>query len=289
MIKLFTDSDTDMTLEDCEKYGYQLISMPYTIDMKTTYPYKDFTHFEARPFYDLLREGVLPTTSALNVEEYKAYFEPVFQNGDDILYVHFSKAMSGTFNALNLAIEQLKEKYPDRTLYTIDTKAITIGSNNIVKEIGDLYKQGATIDEILKWAETEVDKFTCYFYADDLKFFKRSGRVSGIAATMGQMLMLKPIIYMGSEGKMESIDKAIGRSKALQKIISYVTKLQDNIKDHRVIIGHTDLEAVALQLGEMIKEQFGDDINIEYVDVNPTAGSHCGPNAVGISFHAIHR
>ena len=289
MLRLFTDSDTDMTLEDCEKYGYSLISMPYTINMETTYPYVDFKEFDDKTFYDILRGGVLPTTSALNVEEYKAYFEPVFEKGDDILYVHFSKAMSGTFNALNLACEELKEKYPERTLYTVDTKAITIGSNNIVKEIGDLYKNGATIDEILKWAETEVDKFTCYFYADDLKFFKRSGRVSGIAATMGQLIMLKPIIHMNSEGKMVSIDKAIGRTKSLQKIMTYVEKLQENLKEHRVIIGHTDLEVVAKQLGEMLKEKYGDDLNIEYVKVNPTAGSHCGPNCIGVSFHGIHR
>lgn len=87
MLRLFTDSDTDMTLEDCEKYGYSLISMPYTINMKTTYPYVDFKEFDDKTFYDILRGGVLPTTSALNVEEYKAYFEPVFEKGDDILYV----------------------------------------------------------------------------------------------------------------------------------------------------------------------------------------------------------
>lgn len=289
MIKLFTDSDTDITLQECEKYGYTLISMPYIIDNKITYPYKDFKVFEPKPFYDMLRKGTIPTTCTLNPEEYKDYFKPVFENGDDILYVSFSTSMSGTFNSLNIAVEELKEEYPDRKFYQIDTKDITIGSNIIVKEIGDMHLKGASIDEIMKWAEKEVDKFACYFYADDLKFFKHSGRVSGLAATMGSILLIKPIIYIGDDGKMTNVGKERGRNKAVNRLLNYVMDLQDNIKNHHIVIGHSDALELAHQLGEMLKQKFGEDLVIDYVAVNPTAGSHCGPDAIGISFHAIHR
>ena len=236
-----------------------------------------------------MRKGTLPKTSAISVESYKKYFEPYFINGDDILYVHFSQAMSGTFNAMNLAIEELKEIYPERRFYTIDTKGITICSLNIVKSIGDLYLQNKTIDEILEWASTEVDKYATYFYADSLKFFKRSGRVSNISATMGDILGIHPIIYMNSEGKMINISKCRGKRKSLTKLVEYVVELGDDVKNHRIIIGHADALEIAGELAKMLKERLGEDLQIEFAVVNPTAGSHCGPDTIGVSFHAKHR
>ena len=289
MYVLFTDTDTDLTPEEARSYGYHLISMPYSIGDKMVYPYEDFETFDYKSFYNELRGGVLPQTSALSPQRYVDYFEPFLKEGKDILYVHFSAAMSGTFTALKIAEDELKEKYPDRTIYKIDTKGITIGSLNIVKEIGDMYVAGKTVEEISKWAETEVDKFAIYFFAEDLKFFRRSGRVSGLVAFMGNILGIHPIIYMGSDGKMVSVDKARGRKATLEKIMGYVDSLQENIRDHRVLIAHTDAEETARMLGDMLKEKYGEDLRIEYVVTNPTAGSHCGPNGVGVSFHAKHR
>lgn len=289
MLVLWTDTDTDLTLKEAKEYGYKLISMPYLIDEKEIKPYEDFEEFNSKEFYNSLREGTLPKTCAISPEAYINYFEPDFKAGNDILYVHFSKTMSGTFNAMNIALEELKEKYPERKLYTIDTKGITICSLNIVKEIGDLYKQGKNIDEILKWAEVEVDKFATYFYADNLKFFKLSGRISNLSATFGTILGIHPIIYMSQEGKMLSLSKVKGKKKAINALIDYVVLLEENIKDHRVIIGHADALDLAEKCGELLKEKFGDDLKIEYDVVNPTAGSHCGPDSIGICFHAKHR
>lgn len=286
---IFTDTDTDILPAEAEYYGYKLISMPYRIGEVETYPYVDFTEFDYHAFYDKLRSGVLPQTSALSPQNYIDYFEPYFAQGKDVLYVHFSAAMSGTFNAMRLAQEQLKEKYPDRTLYTVDTKGITLGSLNIVKEIGEMYRNGASIAQIIAWAKVEVDKFAIYFYADDLKFFGKSGRVSKLAAVAGGILGIKPIIYMGSDGKMTSISKAVGKKKALGKLKDYVVELAEDIKEHRVLIGHSDALPLAQEFAEMLKAEFGDDLNIEYAVVNPTAGSHCGPNCIGVSFHAKHR
>lgn len=290
MLVLFTDSDTDITPSLAQEYGYNVISMPYSVDGKITYPYKDKDYkFDAHKFYDQLRKGVLPSTSALNPEEYKEYFEPYFKNGDDILYVHFSKAMSGTFDFLKLAIDELLEQYPFRKFYMIDTKGITIGSSNIVLEIGEMYKAGKTVEEIIEWSKTEVDKFATYFFADDLKFFKRSGRVSGLAATMGNLFGVKPIITMDSRGIMDSIGKEKGRNKAISRLVQYVVELGDDVKNHRIIVAHTDARPLVDLFIEELKAAIGDDLNILILDVNPTAGSHCGPDSMGVSFHAIHR
>ena len=289
MFTLFTDTDCDITPEIAKRYGYKLISMPFTIEGKQVFPYVDFKEFDYKDFYAKLRKGIVPTTSALSPTEYINYFEPEFKAGRDILYVHFSAAMSATFNSLRLALEDLKEKYPERRFYTVDTKGITLGSYNICLSIGELYKNGASIQDIQAWADEEVDKTAFYFYADDLKFFGKSGRVSGFAAFFGNIIGLKPIIFIDSDGKMKTKDKCRGRKQTLQKLLNYVIELEDDIKAHRVIIAHSDALPIAEEFGEMMKKYFGNDLAIEYEVVNPTAGSHCGPNAIGVSFHAKHR
>lgn len=289
MLVLFTDTDCDITPDIAKYYGYELISMPYTVNGKEIYPYVDFEEFKVKEYYDELRKGVLPTTSAISPVKYMEYFEPHFAAGNDILYVHFSKAMSGTFNALNLALIELKEKYPERNLYMIDTKAITALSYLIVTEIGKLAKQGKTVFDLLEWAKTEVDKYAIYFYADDLTFFKRSGRVGGFSGTMGNILGIHPIIHMSSEGKMVNLAKARGRRNSLNKIIEMVVSIEENIQDYPVIIAHSDCLEIAHELEVMLKERFGQDLKTEYVVVNPTAGAHCGPNCVGVAFHSKQR
>lgn len=150
-------------------------------------------------------------------------------------------------------------------------------------------KKGASANEILDWAKTEVDKFAVYFYADDLKFFARSGRVSGFSAMMGGLLGVRPILTMNSDGMMTSIAKANGRRGAMKAILDYVNNLQEDIKSHRVIIGHADAYELAADMEKRLKELFGSDLRTEIVTVNPTAGSHCGPDTVGVCFHASHR
>ena len=289
MLILFTDSDTDMTPEMCAEYGYNLISMPYSIDGKTVYPYVDFKEFNAREFYDGLRGGWLPNTSAISVDQYIEYFEPHFAAGNDIFYVHFSRAMTITFDNMDEALKILKEKYPERKFYEVDTKGITTVSCAIVLAIGDLFKAGKTPEEVLEWASVEVDKHAMYFFADDLRFFKHSGRVSGIAGTMGTLLGIRPIIHMSSEGKMVSVGKEKGRPKAIARLLAYMDELGDDVTGHPVYIGNSDAPELVEELTAALRAKYGDALNLKVITVNPTAGSHCGPNGIGVCFHAIHR
>ena len=289
MLTLYTDTDTDITPAVAAHYGYKLISMPYSVDAKTIYPYVDFDEFDSRAFYDMLRGGTIPTTSAISKERYLEYFEPEFAAGNDILYVHFSRAMTVTFDAMDQAVAELRAKYPQRRFAEIDTKGITTVSYAIVRAVGDLHLAGRNLDQLLDWASTEVNHYAMYFFADDLKFFRRSGRVSGLAATMGTLIGIRPIIYMSPEGKMVSCGKTKGRVKAMELLVDRVAELGDDVKNYRFYIGHTDAPEMAEEVGRMMKERFGQDLTIEYVVTNPTAGSHSGPNGVGVCFHAIHR
>ncbi len=289
MLVLFTDTDTDITPQVAKEYGYRLISMPYTVGDTDVHPYADSDTFDFKPFYDMLRGGTIPKTSAIGSEAYVSYFEPVFAAGDDILYVHFSRAMTATFDVMDKTVAELLKKYPERRFYAIDTMSITIGCYYLVREIGDLYLQGKTAEELVAYAEREIQHTALYFFADDLKFFRASGRVSGIAGAMGTLLGIRPIIYVDKTGRMVSIGKEKGRRNAVEHLLRTVDELGDSIKEHRVIIGHTDAPEIADEVEARLIERFGSDLRTEKVIVNPTIGSHCGPNGVGICFHAIHR
>ena len=197
--------------------------------------------------------------------------------------------MSGTFNAMRIALDELKEEYPDRTLYEIDTRGITILSLNIVYEVSKLYKEGKTVEEILNWAKEEVDHFTVYFFAEDLNFFKHSGRVSGLAAFFGTLIGIRPIMFMDADGKMKTCGKEHGRKNACRHLVNKMKELGDNVKDYHIIIGNTDFKDGVDALIEILKQEFGEDIKYDVVDINPTIGSHCGPNAMGLCFHSTRR
>ena len=290
MYQLFFDTDCDVSLEIAKKYNAKLISMPYTIKGEEIAPYKDWEVFDYKAFNNALRAGDAdPTTMALNVQEYLTYFEPVLKEGKDILYVHFSRKMSATFNSCDAAIKELLEKYPGRRIQLIDTKGITICSLLSCLQIGELYLQGKSIDEILAVSDNIIEHSAAYFFADNLKFFARSGRVSGFSAFMGGMIGVKPVIHISKEGTMVSIDKAIGRKKVLEKIMDYVVKKEDHIKDYPVIIAHGDAMYLVDEFTKMLKDKFGDDIKYTVIPVNPTAGCHCGPDVLGIGFHAKER
>lgn len=290
MLTFFTDTDCDFNLEDAKFYNIRLISMPYSMDgTSVVYPYEDFEYFDGHEFYQKLREGALPTTSAISEDRYEKYFEPEFQAGNDIIYVHFSANMTVTFDVMNKVVHRLQQKYPERKFYSVDTKGITTISYTICKELAERYKAGATAEELVAWANAEVDHFAFYFFANDLKFFKRSGRVSGLAATMGTLIGIRPIIYMSEEGKMINCGKEKGKMKAIGKLVSIVEELGENIKDYKIVVGHLDCYETACELFDAVRDRFGSDTQIEIKEVNPTAGSHCGPDGVGICFHAKHR
>ena len=289
MIKLFVDSDEDITLEEAKAWGATMISMPYNVKGEEVMPYVDWEKFDSHAYYEMLRKGTIPTTSALNSEDYIRYFEPEFKAGNDIFYIHFSAAMSASFNSMRLALEDLKEKYPERKFYEIDTKGITIISYIIARDAIEMFNKGTPVEEIIKWSETAVDKYACYFFADDLKFFGKSGRVSGIAAMMGGFIGIRPIISIGSDGKMASVGKIKGRGHAVDKLVEYVVDLGVDLDKQEIVIGHADAPELVEEFVKALKAKVGENLKYKVIVVNPTAGAHCGPNTLGVAFRSKHR
>ena len=174
MYQLFCDSNCELWHTVAAEYGLKVIRMPYVLDgVEYYYDLGEKTDF--KHFYERMRAGAVPTTSAINEQNYIDYFEPVLQEGKDIYYITFSHKLSATFESMDRAIAALKEKYPDRVIRTFDTKAISLGSGFQVRYAAEKYKAGATMDELEEYLTHLREHTIVYFVVDDLVYLKRGG------------------------------------------------------------------------------------------------------------------
>ena len=287
MYKLFCDSNCELWHTTIEELGLEVIKMPYTLgDKEYFYDMGKDTDFEG--FFKAMREGAVPKTSALNEYAYTEYFEPVLAAGQDIFYITFSHAMSATFNAMNSAIAALKQKYPERTVRTADTKTISLGAGFIVYYAAQKYRQGATMDELEEYVNELVPHTATYFAVEDLTYLYRGGRVSGVSKVFGNLLNIKPILCFNDEGKIVNIDKQKGFKKAMAALRGYMAENAEGLDKYKVFVLQADCPEAAKTFVADIKAQFpAADVVVQ--PVGPVIGSHCGPGTIGLIFHAKER
>jgi DegV family protein with EDD domain len=280
---MFCDSNLELWYDKVEKLGLKVISMPYLIDDKEEiFDLGETTDFAN--FYNKIKKGSMPLTQALNPQNYIDYFEPYLKQGQDILYVHFSNKLSGTFEFLNKAIEELKQKYPERSIKTVDTLSISIGAASLLYEAAKLHNSGASDEEVIAFVKANRNKYAAYFVVDDLNHLKRGGRLSSTKAFMGSLMNVKPILTVNSDGVIVPVDKAKGKIKAMLALIERLKEEGQNVLDHPIIIAHANAEEEANFLLAKIKEYLGEEANIWVQAIGPTIGTHCGPGTFAISF-----
>lgn len=281
MSVFFTDTDCEMSYVDSDSLGMKVIGMPYTLKDQE-YVYDFGRDFDAKKFYDEMRGGEVVTTSALNTQDYIDYFEPVLASGEDILYVHFSRELSGTFNHMEVAIEELKKKYPDRKITCFDTRNICVGAGIQAIEACKLHNAGASDEEVVKFLTEFKDKAAIYFYVDSLQYLKRGGRISAMSAVMGSMLNIKPILSVNA-GKLEKLTTVKGTKKALDYMVSrFENEYLDDDK-YEVFILDADNKQIGDELAEKIRNT-GKKVSIRRIFVGPVIGAHAGPGTVGVVF-----
>ncbi len=284
MSVFFIDSNSELWYDKVEKLGIEYISMPYTLD-DTEYYYDMGKNTDFKAFYDKVRKGSMPITSALNPQNYEDIFTPFLEQGNDIIYVTFSNAMSGTFDHLQTAIKTLKEKFPNRSIRYVDTKNISVGAGIIVYLAALEYKKGASDDEIIEFVENFRDELCEYFIVDNLMHLKRGGRLSAISAAVGTLLGIKPVLGINLDGKIDTVAKVNGRKKSILSLLDLLRQKGQNVADYPIAILHADCIDDANYLKEKIQEEYGKDLEIWLQDIGPTIGTHCGPGTLGIAFH----
>ena len=201
MYQLFCDSNCELWHTTVKELGLHVIRMPYVIEGEEIF-YDMGENHDFKGFFDKMRAGATPKTSALNEYAYMEYFEPILAAGEDIYYITFSHQMSGTFNAMKNVIAQLKEKYPEREIRFKDSKLISLGSGFVTYYGALKYKEGATMDELDAYFDDLIAHTAMYFFVDDLTYLHRGGRISGVSKVVGNLLGVKPILYFNEEGKL---------------------------------------------------------------------------------------
>ena len=209
------NSTVDLPKEWLEERHVSVLPMKYTIDGET---YVDMEGLSAKEFFAKLREGKMSVTSQVNPEEAKSYFESFLKEGKDVLHLSFSSALSGTYNSMRIAKEELEEIYPEAKIIIIDTLCACMGEGLLLYKALQQKEAGKNIEEVAEWVEENKLHICHNVTVDDLHHLHRGGRISKATAVLGTMVQIKPIIYMAPDGSLQVIGKERGRKKSLQKI-----------------------------------------------------------------------
>ena len=287
MSVLLCDSNCELWYTRAEELGLDYISMPYYVEEKE-YRYDLGKNTDFRAFYDAVRGGAVPKTQALNPEDYKEILTPYFEKGEDVLYVSFSHKMSGTFNYLDVALRELKEKYPERKCTVFNTNGISLGAGIQVEQAALMKKAGASDEEILAFLKEFTDRVAVYFVVDDLMHLKRGGRLSGFAAVAGTLLSLKPVLTFNEEGGLSVLSKVGGRKKAISTLAAHVVEELRDADKYSVYIVDADCKEDGDRLRDLILEKRPEAQIVRQI-VGPVIGSHCGPGTLGVIFVADRR
>ena len=279
---LMTDSDSDLPYALKVQYDIPVVYMPYTLEGKEYFDDLGQT-LNHKAFFDRMREGAQPTTSALNQTVYEEYFEPILQEGKDILFLAFSSQLSMTINAIRAAREALLEQYPQRTFIVVDTLSISGPQTLLVLKAHEMYRAGESIETVAKWVEDNKLRAQAFFTVDDLKYLQRGGRISSAAAAIGSLLDLKPILTETREGKIAAAAKVRGRKKALGFMVDKAVECIEDPKESIALILHADMPAEAEKLAAQVSEKLPA-LSLRIENIGPVIGAHAGPGTLAICF-----
>ncbi len=283
---LMTDSCCDLTAGMAEQLGLIVLPLSVLQEGKEYRNYLDHRELDPAVFYDKLRKGSMGSTSAANVAAFHEAMEAVLKEGKDILCMSFSSALSTTYQSASIAAQELREAYPDSTIYVVDTKCASMGQGLLVYLAGREKAAGKTIDQVKDYVEETIPHLCHWFTVDDLNHLKRGGRVSAAAALLGTMLQMKPVLHVDDEGRLIPVGKVRGRKASIKALLDKMEELAVNTED--VFISHGDCLGEVEEMAKEIQKRFGTKkVHINYV--GPVIGNHSGPGTVALFFLGKHR
>lgn len=285
---IMTDSSCDLPQELADQLGLEVLPLEVMADGKNYRNWLDGREIGFKEFYKLAREGKELKTSAVNTAAFEEKMEELLKEGKDILYIGFSSGLSTTYNSGEAAARELREKYLDRKIYTVDTLAASLGQGMIIYYAAKKKEAGATIEEVRDFVENEKLHMCHWFTVDDLNYLKRGGRISAATAAVGTMLSIKPVMHMDNEGHLVAVGKARGRKAALCQLLDTMGELGEGLEGQTTFICHSDCMDDAQYVASQMKERFGvAQVNINWI--GPVIGAHTGPGTIGIFFWGSER
>ena len=238
-------------------------------------------------FYQAMVDGADTKPSQLNVEEYTEYFEGYLKEGKDVVHVTLSSGLSGAYNSARIAAEDLREKYPERELYVVDSLGAASGFGLIMDKAADLRDSGMSAKELVEWIENNRLRLHHWFFSTDLTFFVKGGRVSKVSGWFGTALKICPLLNVDLNGKLVARQKVRTKPRVIEEIVKKMEEFADggNAYTDKCYICHSACEDDAKAVAALIEEKFPN-LNGKVLinSIGTTIGSHTGPGTVAVFF-----
>lgn len=282
---IITDSSCDLPHSMIEEMDVQIMQLDIVVEGEGVFSNDEM---DVKEFYQKLRNKQNIKTSAVNADKASDIIKSVFDSGRDVLYLGFSSNLSSTYQTVAMTGNELMEEYPDRKIISIDTLAASMGQGLLVYKACQYRADGKSLEETAAYIEDIKLKLCHWFTVDDLFFLKRGGRVSGVTATLGTMLSIKPILHVDDEGRLINVGKVRGRKASVAELAKKMENLAIDPGTQDVFISHGDCLEDAEKLAEIIRDKFGTQ-NIVISYVGTVIGAHSGPGTLALFFVGDHR
>ena len=260
-------------------FHYLLDGKEYTDDLGLTMDIMDF--------YKAMKDGAMTKTSQPNADEYEHYFEKFLKEGKDVLHLALSSGISGAVNSAFIARDTLKEKYPERKLYVVDSLAASSGYGLLMDELADMREMGKNIDELYEFAEKNKRRVNHWFFTSDLTYLVRGGRVSKVSGFFGNMLNICPLLNVNIDGRLIPREKIRTKKKVIQRTVEMMKEHAEGGTEYggKCYISQSACYEDALQVAQLIEQTFPKlKGKVEIDNIGTTIGSHTGPGTVALFF-----
>lgn len=284
---ILTDSCCDLPISYVKENDVKVLPIRVSID-------KEEFHDDLgqslgyHEFYEKIRSGKMPTTSQVTSYNFEEAFRSEVEQGNNVLYIGFSSALSGCVNSARVAKKTIEEEFREADITVIDSLCASLGLGLLVYYAIEMRNNNKSKDEIVSWIEENKLKLNHWFTVDDLNHLQRGGRVSKAAAAFGTILSIKPIMHVDNEGRLIPLTKVKGRKKSIRILMEHMKEKVVNPQDQVVFISHGDCEEEAIWLKRLIIEE----LKVKDVLINPigaAVGSHSGPGTMALFFMGNNR
>ena len=284
--QIVTDSSATLPLELIKEFGLTILPLSY-MDTATGVqtPIDVFDeNFDLVAFYNNMRNGTVYSTSLPNPSDTRDTLTKLVEDGNDLLYIGFDSAISGTYESVSSIMNQLAEEHPERKLVPIDTLTAAGGQGLLVYYACRMKQKGAGLEEVEQWVRNNQLCVDHWFTVEDLQYLLRGGRVSKTSATVGTLLNVKPVLTVNPQGVLTPIEKVLGRKKSMQALIKHFGENHSEIDDDYVVcIAHADSPKDAEWLKNELAEKYG--VKHFFVELlDPVVGAHTGPGLLVICY-----
>lgn len=280
--EIVTDSCASLPEDIIDEYGLHILSLTYVCGEEEYPAYVKGKQSNLDDFYEKMKAGVRVNSACVSSYTARECLLPLLQAGKDVLCLSFTSALSGSYHAVELAAKELREQFPQRKIYTVDTLTGCMGQGLLVTLAARKRDEGVDIDAVRAFAVETGPQISHWFVVDDLRYLHRSGRVSKTKVLLGEMLRLKPVLHMDDFGNLVPMGVARGMKKALDYMLDKMQATYQNF--HQLVyIAHAQGQERAQELAGRIKERFDvENVRIHHVDA--AVGSHVGPGTVALFF-----